>query len=120
MINEIKIEVAQELVNYIERLQYEVDAYKDVITTLMNAHVGDSDGAFVNSAVFTSYSEKFAEAKAEYELAKEQMTQQYIPSCLTEHNTSWALDFATCQLTITVNCECGQAALDEYLKEIQA
>ena len=112
---QITITVNQELVNYIERLSYEEASYKDIIVTLLEAHKNDADGSAIDNPVFKSYQEKYAKAKSEYELAKNQITKEYIPECLINHNYDWNLDFSTNELTITVNCDCGTAALEEYL-----
>lgn len=111
----IKVTVDQELVNYIERLSYEEAAYKDIILTLLETHKGDPDGSSVDNPVFRSYQEKYSKAKAEYELAKERITKEYIPDCLKDHQTDWSLDFGTNLLAITVSCDCGIEALEEYL-----
>lgn len=109
------VNVNQELVNYIERLAYEESSYKDVIMTLLEMHKGDPDGSSIDNPVFKAYQEKYANAKAEYEMAKNQITEEYIPDCLKEHKTEWNLDFATGELKISVLCECGEKILEEYL-----
>lgn len=109
------LEVNQELVNYIERLSYEEASYKDIILTMLEIHKGDADGSAVDNPVFRAYQEKYSKAKAEYELAKERITKEYIPDCLKNHQTDWNLDFETNVLTITVSCDCGVEALEEYL-----
>lgn len=111
----IKLPVNQELVNYVERLSYEEASYKDVILTLLDAHKGDTDGSAIDNPVFKSYQEKYASIKAEYEMAKNEVTNQYVPDCLAGHQYDWNLDFSTNELTITVRCDCGVAALEEYL-----
>ena len=109
------VEVNQELVNYIERLSYEESSYKDVIMTMLEAHKGDPDGSTIDNPVFKAYQEKYSRAKAEYELAKQKVTDEYIPDCLKEHQTEWNLDFATNVLTVSVLCECGEKVLEDYL-----
>ena len=113
--NTIKVEVNQEMVNYVERLSYEESSYKDIITTMLEMHKGDPDGSAIDNPVFKAYQEKYAKAKAEYEMAKQQITRDFVPECLQDHQTDWNLDYATCELTITVYCDCGKAALEEYL-----
>lgn len=111
----IKVSVNQELVDYVERLSYEEESYKDVIMTLLEAHKNDPDGSSIDNPTFKAYQEKYARAKAEYEMAKKEITNQYIPDCLLEHQHDWKLDFASNELTINVYCDCGIAALEEYL-----
>lgn len=111
----ITVTVNQELVDYIERLSYEEASYKDIIMTLLEAHKGDTDGSAIDNPVFKAYQEKYAKAKSEYELAKTQITKEYIPECIIDHKYDWNLDFSTNELTITVYCDCGVAALEEYL-----
>lgn len=107
--------VDQELVDYIERLSYEESSLKDIILTYLDAHKADADDSAVNNVVFASYQEKHFKAKTEYELAKQRVTHEYIPACLENHQYDWNLDYATNVLTITVYCECGIKALEEYL-----
>ena len=113
--NSITIVVDQELVDYIERLDFEYLSLKDIIVTYLDLHKTDTDDSAINNAVFTSYQNKYNKAKVEYELAKKQLTDQYIPSCLYDHKYSWSLDYSSNVLTITVECECGIKALEEYL-----
>ena len=119
MTNKKTVEVSQDLVNYIERLDYEATSYKDVILTLLDAHKGDTDGSAIDNPVFKSYQEKFSKIKAEYDLAKNQITQEYIPDCLKEHQVDWSLEYSTCLLTINVKCDCGVEALGKYLDEMK-
>lgn len=113
--NKLVVTVGQELVNYIERLSYEEASYKDIILTMLENHKNDADGSSIDNPVFKAYQDKYSNAKTEYELAKSKITAEYIPECLREHQCDWNLDYSTCKLTITVKCECGQAALEEYL-----
>ena len=109
------VEVNQELVNYIERLSYEEASYKDVIMTMLEAHKGDVDGTVVDNPVFKSYQEKYSQVKAEYEMAKAQVTEEYVPDCFKEHRVEWSLDFNTNELTVSVLCDCGEKILEDYL-----
>ena len=109
------VEVNQELVNYIERLSYEEASYKDVILTMLEAHQNDTDSSVIKSPVFRAYQEEYSRVKAEYEMAKKQITEEYIPDCLKDHRTEWNLDFTTNELTISVLCECGEKILEDYL-----
>ena len=117
MAKELKIEVSQELVDYVERLSFEESSLKDIITTYLDIHKSDKDDTAINNPIFESYQRKYVAAKTEYELAKKKITAEYVPECLLNHQYDWSLDFSLNILTINVKCDCGIAALEEYLKE---
>lgn len=113
--NKIEIRVDQQLVDYIERLSYEEASLKDIILTYMDAHKSDADDSAINNPIFKSYQDKYIAAKSEYEIAKNRITKEYIPTCIENHKYEWNLDFETNILTIEIKCDCGIEALKEYL-----
>lgn len=112
----IKIEVNQELVNYIQRLHFEKETRQEVIRTLIENHQNDIDASVLESSAFKTYSEQLSATTMEYELAKQEMSNQFVPECLANHQYEWNLDFGANELRITVHCDCGIAAIEEYLK----
>lgn len=115
MAKAFEVEVTEELANYIEKLDYEAMAYKDIIITMLEAHKNDQDSSCIDSPVFKAYQEKFSNAKAEFDLAKNSITNEFIPDCLKGHKIDWNLNYSTKILTVNVYCDCGEKALEEYL-----
>ena len=111
----LKLEVSQELVDYIERLSFEEASLKDIITTYLDLHKEDKDDSAINNPIFESYQKKYLAAKTEYELAKKRITAEYIPDCLLDQQYDWNLDFSSNILTINVKGESSVAVLNEYL-----
>lgn len=102
----IKINIDQKIVNYIERLHYEVEQRKDIIQRLIEAHAADTDTAVLTSPAFKAYSSELSEFVAEYENAKSELQEQYVPEYLKGHQISWKLDFSNRQLIIDIMCDC--------------
>ena len=95
-----KIKVNQETVDYLQRLHYEVECREDIIQRIIEAHALDEDAAVIRSVPFRKYQEELSELKAEYEFAKQEVTNQYIPDEVKKENATWQLDFQTATLTI--------------------
>lgn len=100
----IQIIVEQQLVDYIERLAFEVEGQKRIIKELILENA--TNPTFLDSDTFKKYQERYSERFAEYELAKKELEEVYVPKTLSEHDTSWELDFRTATLEITVRCNC--------------
>jgi len=108
--NILKIELPEDVVNYLQRLAYEYDAYKDNITFLLDSKRDDAN--LLESGAFKKYSELQSRTKAEYEEAKLDVQQRFVPSDLSDnHKVNWEINFSTRELIITVLCECGVEAL---------
>ena len=109
----IEIIVAQEMVDYLQRLNYEVFTREEIIAKLIEMHKDDTDDSLFVSKPFLKYSEELSRIKAEYEIAKVEAEMLYIPKELYgKHEYKWSLDFATNVMTINVLCDCGVAALE--------
>lgn len=109
----IEINVTQEMVNYLQRLNYEVFTREEIITKLIEMHKNDADDSLFISKPFLKYSEELSRVKAEYEMAKLEVEKLYVPEVLYgKHQYNWNVDFITNIMTIDVLCECGIAALE--------
>ena len=109
----IEIIVAQEMVDYLQRLNYEVFTREEVITKLIEMHKNDTDDSLFTSKPFLKYSEELSRVRAEYEMAKLEAEKIYIPKELYgKHEYRWSVDFSTNVMTVDVLCECGIAALE--------
>lgn len=109
----IKIEINQDTVNYIERLHYEVDQRKDIIQRLIESHANDEDATVLTSPAFKAYSSELSEFVAEYENAKAELQNKYIPIYLNGHQINWTLDFSNRILNIDIVCNCDIPEIDE-------
>ena len=111
---QIKLNVTQEMVNYLQKLNFEVQTREEIVTKLLEMHKDDTDDSLFVSKPFVKYSEELARVKAEYELAKVEVEKLYIPKTLYGiHQYNWNIDFSTNEMTIDVLCECGVRALEE-------
>ena len=109
----IEINIAQETIDYLQRLNYEVFTREEVITKLIEMHKDDTDDSLFTSKPFLKYSEELSRVKAEYEIAKTEAEKLYIPKELYgKHEYKWSLDFSTNVMTIDILCDCGIAALE--------
>lgn len=109
----IEINVTQEMVNYLQRLNYEVFTREEIIAKLLEMHKDDTDDSLFVSKPFLKYSEELSRVKAEYEMTKLEVEKLYVPSELYgKHQYNWSVDFTTNIMTIDVLCECGITALE--------
>lgn len=111
---QIKLVVTQEMVNYLQRLSFEVQTREEIITKLLETHKDDVDDSLFTSKPFLKYSEELSRVKAEFELAKLEVEKLYIPKVLYGlHQYKWNVDFSTNEMTIDILCECGIKALED-------
>ena len=93
-----KITVDTELTNYIERLSREVEGCKEVIAFMLE------NNKSITTDAFKSYRAEYNEVKAEFDLARQDVENKYVPQTLKDidgANTSWTLDYASSTITIT-------------------
>ncbi len=100
------VEIPEEVVNELERCQYEVNSRQGVIDRYLEKHMNDADGSAIDAAPFKHFMSLLAECEAEYEMVKEAITENYVPDVLKEHQAEWNLDFHTHILTINILCDC--------------
>lgn len=92
------IVVPEEISNYLERLSREVEGTKDIISFMIENNKN------INTDAFKSYKKEFNEVYAEFDLAKQDVQVKFVPFELREDEkeyTSWNLNYATHELTIT-------------------
>lgn len=107
--NILVIEIPEDVSSYIQRLSYEVESMKEIVSLLMENNRHDS--SFIQTPIFKEYSKELTEAIASFELAKSELEKNFVPEELKEHNYNWNLDFSTYELTIEVLCDCGLEVL---------
>jgi hypothetical protein len=91
------IEVRDDLANYVESLQYEVNSMMAIMSFMLDRDMDTSTEAFQN------WNRKYTEAYASYEAAKAELERDYIKSDpeLNGKAVKWNFDFETKTLTIT-------------------
>ena len=90
-----KVSVPNQVVDYLERLAYEVDGMKRIIKELITENVHNAD--ILESETFKKYNSRYEEKSAAYEIAKEELIRNHIPQEVhdSNHLFSWNLDFST-------------------------
>lgn len=100
----LKIDIAEDVVNKIQRIHSETEARMLLLNRLMETH--KDDAGFIDSAVFKKYHDEYVTMSTTLDEAKHVLEADYIPRYLQGHKISWNLDYATCQLDIDVLCDC--------------
>lgn len=109
----IDIELPQEVVNEVQRAGLEAKSRQGVIDRYFEKHLEDNDASALDAKPFKHFMSLLAEAEAEFELAKDAITDEYLPDYLKNHECDWTLDYNTCVMTITIKCDCEIPELDE-------
>ena len=91
------LEIPEDVVAMIQRLQFEYNAKKDVIATLIAT---ESDPAIFEGEVFKYYQREMAQAQAELEIAKGEFEKNWLPEEYKGTSCKWNLDFATGKLIV--------------------
>lgn len=104
MSRKIKLMIPEEVTLKIQRLNYEMEARKNVLVRLIEANINDP--AFDEKPLFQTMHDRFVEANAKYDLAREEFAANFLPGYLEGHQVSWTLDYATSELSIEILCNC--------------
>lgn len=108
----VEVIVPQETINELQRCEFEVNSRQGVIERYLDKHMNDEDGSAIESKPFKHFMSLLAEAEAEFELAKNKVTEEFLPSYLVGHECEWIIDYQTKIMTITVKCDCDIPELD--------
>lgn len=92
------VDIPEEVINKIERLYYDYENYKDVISSCLDLHKLDADTSFINSAIFKEYQHQASIAFASYNMSKQSLD-KYMPQDNKKY--TWNLNFNTSQLELT-------------------
>jgi hypothetical protein len=96
----IEIPIPQETINYMQAIALNVNGRKDLLTFIAN-QLG------VDSKPFRDYEKEYLDYNAEYELAKNEFRDKYIPKELQKHQVKWTISYVTNILTMEILCDCG-------------
>lgn len=86
---EKKIKIEEEMSNYIERLQYEKNARENLCAFLIRQGLSQTED-------FKYYHDEYKDAYIQYEMAKKELEDKYVP----KKGTRWELNFSTSEITI--------------------
>ncbi len=84
-----QIKVEEKLRDYIQSINYDLDATKDLIT-----YIGSKKP--IDTELLKYYETQYKERYIEFETAKSELIKTYGIS----NNTQWSLDYGTCTLTV--------------------
>ena len=92
MITKIKITTEENIA--LEKLHYEVNARKSLLSYIMTMMPKDN-------SYFKQYHEEYLELYKQYEKLKLKISQKYVIPVFMDKAVTWELDFDTCELIIT-------------------
>ena len=75
MKKQFTIVVQNEVVDYLQRLGYDIDSRLAVIDRLFTTHKDDTDASVFSSVPFKTYSKELEELQAEYAMAKDEFSE---------------------------------------------
>lgn len=84
------VRIDADLCKKIETLQFETRARQDLLSFMLDGR------ATTNSEQFQKYHDEYTQFFYEYEKAKEELQNTYVP----EGSKRWELDFAACEVKI--------------------
>ena len=103
------INISKETCDYLQRLHYEINTSRNVVTALLDQHKDDPDASVLTGVPFQTYHKKLEEAEYSYQIAKDELTKELTPK-VQEHEGNenvvfdWNLeDFQIPQVLITIN-----------------
>lgn len=90
-----EVKVNNETVDYLERLNFEVEGMRRVIKEIITDNIYNS--TVLDGETFKTYNSRYEERVAAYELAKQELTANYIPAEILNSDclSQWNLDFNT-------------------------
>lgn len=98
------IDLDQNVVTYIERLNFEYETLKDNVTYMVSHF--SSDNAFLKSNLFRKYQENQIRAKINLEQGMQEVYEKYVPEKLKSHRIGWSINFRRSQLIVNQFCDC--------------
>lgn len=94
------IELPEDVCTNLQKLHYECETLKDNIGFLITKN--RNDVSFIESPLFKELLSRQIKKTIEYENAKDDMTQKFIPAGLVETESTWEVDFNKSILIVTV------------------
>lgn len=108
---EFTVKINKEITDYMERLSYDIETRKSIITRLFDDAKTAVDDSILSSPAFKTYHKELEEAVASYEVAKSDLSKEL--DCIVEkhegHKVSaynWSInDFRQPEVQITITEE---------------
>jgi hypothetical protein len=92
-----QVQIPENLANYIQRLNYEVEGYKSIIATIIR---GQGEFSY-NKDIYDYHIERFKEVNAAFNIAMSEIIDIYATEFPDKSILSAKLDFSTCMVYIT-------------------
>lgn len=89
-----KIKITAEESAALEKLHYEINARKNLLSYMMATMPRDN-------SYFTQYHEEYLELYKQYEKLKLSISQKYVIPVFMDKAVTWELNFDTCELIVT-------------------
>ena len=90
------IEVPTNLVNYLESLHYETNCRSSLLAFMISKDMG-------NNPSFKEYNDEYREFFMKYEIAKQQLYNDYVKADWDGQDVNWELNFFDKKIYITEN-----------------
>lgn len=87
------IDVSTDLVNYLERLDYDQQATRFLLIDAVERGLD-------NGATFERWEQKYRESYAAFCVAKAEVEREYVLPLFGDKKVAWNLDYHTCKLTV--------------------
>ena len=97
-----RIELDQNVVTYIERLNYEYETLKDNVAYMVQ-HFGEH---FLEGDLFRQYQDRQIRARINFEQGREEIYEKFVPEKLKQHRINWQIDYRRRLLIVTQFCDC--------------
>lgn len=91
-VKELKVE--QSLADYLQALDFDCAAHRDLIVFMLEQNKDTSTEAF------RKYSNEYQELNCQFAVAKDQITKKIIPPEYSTESYQWQLDYATATVSI--------------------
>lgn len=92
MLTKIKITIEESAA--LEKLHYEINARKSLLSYMMTTMSRDNP-------YFTQYHEEYLKLYKQYEKLKSSISQKYVIPVFMDKTVTWELNFDTCELIVT-------------------
>lgn len=105
------IPVTQEAINLVQQLYFDIKMRKEVITSMVNT----GDANILSNPAFKAYSAELTELGMKYDCAMAELGTYFMPKdFIGKHDYTWDVQFWSREIILTVKCDCGVKAYDEY------
>lgn len=104
--------VPQKLVNYLQRLAFEYESYKDNLCYLISSRRNDQ--TLFESDNYKKYQELAVKRFAEYEMAKGAITKELLPVELQRKELKWMIDYQRAEMQLALDSCTDQDIAEQF------